>query len=117
MKVKQYLEEKRNTSNMITFIITKVEKDEHTPFYHSTYTTTPIRYVDEWVDGDVMDYIILNDKQNPIDWLSGANWNTFFQRGDLTCMLVISQEDMYKLFSKEQADHMEAYIDTLLRGE
>ena len=111
MKVREYLDKKLNIANDVTFIVAKAEKDEHTPFYHSVYATTPIHTVSEWKDSKMMDYIILNDKQNPIDWLSGATWNNRFKSGDLTCMLVISQEDMYTLYSKEQADRMEKFIE------
>ena len=62
-----------------------------------------------------MDYYILNDKQCPIDWLSGAIWTYAFNRGRLISLLVISKEDLETLFSKEQASSMIEYIDKKIK--
>lgn len=114
MKVKEYLQNKK-PSDQVTFVVVKAEKDEHSPFYHNAYTTTPIMYVQDVVNSKINDYIILNDKQNPIDWLSGAKWNNWFKADHLMCMLVISQEEFYKMYSKEQADGMELFIEKEIR--
>ena len=112
MTVKEYFENHLKENDKVTFIVAKAEKDKTTPFYSPVYTTTPIRCVWEWLEVDnVMNYIILNDKQPPIDWLSGAKWNNDFKRGNLTCMLVISRDELYTLYSKEQANSMEKFID------
>ena len=112
MTVKEYFKNHLKDNDSVTFIIAKAEKDAMSPFYHPTYATTPINYVWQWIKNDkIMDYIILNDKQSPIDWLSGAKWNNQFNRGYLTCMLIISREELHTLYSKEQADSMEKFIE------
>ena len=108
MLVREFL---KNITGEVTFIKARARKDAHTPFYHDEYQTTPIRRVEEW-DGKILDYIILNDAQTPIDWLSGAPWKVAFDRGDLTSLLVIDPEDLALLYpGKEQRDHMIKYID------
>lgn len=111
MTVKEYFKKYLKDNDSVTFIIAKAEKDETTPFYHTVYNTTPILCVWEWLEVDEVDYIVLNDKQPPIDWLSGASWNNTFKRGDLTCMLIISRDELHTLYSEEQADSMEKFID------
>lgn len=111
MTVKEYFKKYLKDNNAVTFIIAKAEKDKATPFYHPVYNTTPILHVWEWLEDDKMDYIVLNDKQAPIDWLSGSSWNNAFKRGDLTCMLIISREEFYTLYSQEQANSMEKFIE------
>ena len=112
MTVKEYLEKYRKDNVSVTFIVAKAEKDEMSPFYHPVYMTTPIFNVWEWMKNDkMMDYIVLNDNQAPIDWLSGANWNNRYNHGDLTCMLVISKEELHTLYSKEQAASIEKFIE------
>ena len=116
MTVKEYFDMYLQKNDHVTFIITRAEKDTTTPFYHNVYTTTPIFCVWEWLKNDkMMDCIILNDKQPPIDWLSGAIWNNMFNRNDLDCMLVISRDELYTLYSKEQADSLERFIDKTIR--
>lgn len=108
MLVREFL---KGIKGDVTFIKARARKDAHTPFYHAEYQTTPIRRVKEW-DGKIMDYIILNDAQTPIDWLSGAPWKNAFDRGCLTSLLVISPEDLELLYSdKKQRDHMIKFID------
>lgn len=112
MTVKEYFNRYLKDNDSVTFIVAKAEKDKATPFYHQVYSTTPIYCVWEWLKNDKMvDYIVLNDKQAPIDWLSGAMWNNQFNCGHLTSMLIISKEELHKLYSKEQADSIEKYIE------
>ena len=109
MLVKEFLS---NKTGDVTFIKARARKDANTPFYHTEYQTTPIRRVNEWT-GDILDYIILNDAQTPIDWLSGAPWKNSFDRGNLISLLVISPDDLELLYpSKEQRDSMIKYIDS-----
>ena len=116
MKVKEYFQLANTpTYKSVTFIKARARKDANTPFYHAEYQTTPIYNLSELNDSKLMDYIVLNDKQNPIDWLSGAIWNNQFKRGNLVSMLVISEEDLKTLYSENQAQSMERYIDGKLR--
>ena len=108
MRVREFLE---NVTGEVTFIKARARKDARTPFYHAEYQTTPIRRVQEW-EGNILDYIILNDAQPPIDWLSGSPWQNQFKRGDLTSLLVISPEDLALLYpNEEQRAHMVEFID------
>ena len=59
--------------------------------------------------------IILNDKQMPIDWLSGAPWGIRVVKGYLKCLLIISQEDFELLYpDKDQRKSMEKFIEERL---
>lgn len=111
MKVKEYLEQHK--VEKITLIKARARKDANTPFYHQEYQTTPIFYKDELERMEsLMDYIILNDKQTPIDWLSNVGWTNWFNRGDLKCMLIISEEDFALLYPSEtQRQDLIKYID------
>lgn len=112
MIVKEYFNKYLKDGNSVTFIVAKAEKDNATPFYHPAYITTPICYVREWLKNDKMvDYIVLNDKQPPIDWLSGAKWSSQFNCGFLTCILIISREELHKLYGEEQVDSIEKFIE------
>lgn len=111
MTVKEYFNRYLKDNNSVTFIVAKAKKDDATPFYHPVYSTTPILCVWEWMETDIVDYIVLNNNQAPIDWLSGAMWIHQFNCGHLTSMLIISKEELHKLYSKEQADSMEKYIE------
>ena len=111
MLVKEFLSNKPDYKN-VTFIKTRARKDANTPFYHPEYQETPIRTVYEW-KGGILDYIILNDAQTPIDWLSGSRWKNAFDRGELISLLVISEEDLELLYpDKEQRDGLIEFIDS-----
>ena len=111
MLVKEFLNNKPVYKN-VTFIKARARKDANTPFYHPEYQETPIRPACEW-KGDILDYIILNDAQTPIDWLSGCNWKDAFDRGELLSLLVISEDDFELLFpDKEQREDLIEYIDS-----
>lgn len=122
MKVKEYLERlaKSGRYSEVTFIKARAREDNGAPFYHAEYQTTPIWNVDEWLsprynNGRLLDSVVLNDKQMPIDWLSGSNWSDLVKCGRLRCLLVVSQEDFALLYkSKEQRESMEAYIEKKL---
>lgn len=109
MLVKEYL----NTLDAyqdVTFIKAVAQKDEHSPFYSEVYHTTPIRQAHEWKNSSIADYYILNDKQCPIDWLSGAKWGNRFKKGWLKSLLIISKEDIEKLYSPKQAAELIDFI-------
>jgi hypothetical protein len=110
MLVKEYLS-KFNENQQVTFIKARARKDESTPFYHEEYQTTPVRCINEFQKSPVMNYYILNHKQTPIEWLSGAGWQNRFVRGDFLSLLVISKEDIELLYSPKQAAEMIEYID------
>lgn len=88
-------------STQVTFIKARARKDAHTPFYHEEYQTTPIRRACDW-DGGILDYIILNDSQPPIDWLSGSNWKGQFDKGMLKSLLIVSADDFELLMPDEK---------------
>lgn len=109
MLVKEYL----NTLDAyqdVTFIKAVAQKDESSPFYDEVYQTTPIRQAHEWQNTPIADFYILNDKQCPIDWISGAMWKNLFIKGRLKSLLVISKEDIEKLYSPKQAAEMIDFI-------
>ena len=111
MLVKEFLSNKPDYKH-VTFIKARARKDANTPFYHPEYQETPIRPACEW-KGDICDYIILNDAQAPIDWLSGSRWKNAFDRGELISLLVISVEDLELLVpDKEQRGSMIEFIDS-----
>lgn len=115
MLVKDYL---RNLDAFqdVTFIKTIAQKDDDSPFYDEVYQTTPIRQASEWQNSAIKDFYILNDKQCPIDWLSGARWENRFNRGDLKSLLVISKADLEKLYSPKQAAELIDYIEKEIKS-
>jgi hypothetical protein len=114
MTVREYLKA-FSESTSVTFIKARARKDANTPFYHAEYQTTPIRPIWEWEKSAIMDYYILNNKQCPIDWLSGAPWKIAFDKGNLLSLLVISKEDIETLYSPKQAQEMIAYIEKKIK--
>lgn len=110
MRVREYLEKVQSTQ--FTFIKARARKDANTPFYHTEYQTTPIYSRWELEDSKLLDYIILNNKQAPIDWLSGVCWGNNFKRGWLESLLIISEEDFKLRYpSEEQIASMIKFID------
>ena len=114
MLVKEYLK-KLDACQDVTFIKTIAVKDDNSPFYDKVYQTTPIRQAYEWQNSAIADFYILNDKQCPIDWLSGAKWKNSFEKGYLKSLLIISKEDLKKLYSKKQAAELIEFIDKELK--
>lgn len=111
MTVAEYI--KKTQVPHITFIKVRARKDAHTPFYHPEYQTTPLFYTYEVEEkGILSDYIIMNDRQASITYLSGADWNTWIKKGMARCLLVVSPED-YKLLHYD--DGMIRYIDERLK--
>lgn len=117
MKVKEYLQligKTENSSDSLTFVISRAVKDDNTPYYHEEYRTTPIRSIWEWCESDIMNYIVLNPTQPPIDWLT-TGWNNRYKRGDLMSMLVIPKEDLYLIYPQKQADELIIFIDKKIK--
>ena len=116
MTVREYLELSKH-KGQITFIKARARKDAHTPYYHCEYQTTPIFSVYELEDSRLMDYIVLNHKQPPIDWLSGARWQGHFNKGFLASLLIISKEDLELRFSPAQAQQTADFIGERITEE
>lgn len=110
MKVKDYFK-RLGECDSVTFIKARARKDAHTPYYHAEYQTTPTRTVEEWSDSSLlMDYIVLNHEQPPIEWLSGTSVKWW------KCILIISEEDLATLYPNEhQRQSMISYIDSKIK--
>lgn len=117
MNVRQYINKHKGTG-YYTFIKARARKDAHTPFYHPEYQTTPIWDAYEWTkdnNAPILESIVLNDRQAPITWLSGADWNNDIRCGMLKCLLIISPDDFKTLYPGEtQREHMEQFIEKQL---
>lgn len=111
MKVKDYL--KNHEWREVSFIIAKAVKDEATPYYHAEYKTSSLFHPFDKMYYD--DYVILNDKAMPIDWLSGASWSNAVKGGWAKCLLIIRWEDLITIYSEEQARSMIEYIDKQIK--
>lgn len=119
MKVREYLE-KLNGHDQVTFIKARARKDAHTPFYHAEYQTTPINMASDWLNPNndrLLNSVVLNDRQHPIDWLSGANWGNAFKGGWLKCLLIISKDDFELLIPESQRESMEKHIESKMEVE
>ena len=116
MLVREYLNTLSSNEN-VTFIKAVAQKDENTPFYSEVYQTTPIRQAYEWQISPVADFYILNHKQCPIDWLSGAPWKNQYEKGHLKSLLIISKEDIEKLYSPKQAAETIQYIEEVIKND
>ena len=116
MRVKEYLELAQVSKfTSVTFIKARARENANAPGYHAEYQTTPIWTVEEWSKCKIMDYIVLNDKQAPIVWLSGGkNWDNWFKSGRLLSLLVISEDDLKLLYPGDNADALEEYLDVIL---
>ena len=115
MKVKEFLQNEKviNKGHGITFTIAKAVKDERTPFYHNEFHQTPIRYVCDWKDGELMDYIILNPSACPID-ISGT-WQNWFMRGSLANAIITTEKDLYTMYNEKQAKETIEWYDKQVR--
>lgn len=114
MLVKEYLVT-LDAFQDVTFIKAVAQKDESTPFYDEVYHTTPIRQAQEWKNTPIAEFYVLNDKQCPIDWISGAMWKNSFNKGHLKSLLIISREDIEKLYSPKQAAELIDFIGKEIR--
>lgn len=112
MTVGEYLKRMKKNDD-VAFITARAVKDDNTPFYHAEYHTGSWCRVEDVLGNCMADYIILNDKQPAISWLSGVDWNNDLRRGTLKRnFLVIKEADLETLVpSKEQREHMIKYIE------
>lgn len=115
MTAREYLQKMIN-ANQVTFIIEHAEKDEHSPFYHSAYTTTAIRGAWEWLeDFTWIDHmLVINADHPPID-VTG-NWLRAYKAGHLHCAVVTTEDDIRRHYpNAEQAQRMIDYYKETVR--
>ncbi len=112
MTLKEFLQKVKKGE--YTFTIAKAVKDEHTPFHHSEYYQTPIRYIDEWNDwAKAKDYIVINPDSCPID-VTGV-WQNHYKRGFLYCAIITTEEDLRTKYGEKQGNDMIEYYDKLVK--
>lgn len=110
MLVKEFIKLKGLTElDDVTFVKARARKDAHTNGYHLEYQKTPIMSPDKC--GKLLDYIVLNDQQPPIEWAGGQTWTNWFNSGRLTSLLVISKEDLLLIYHENQANDIISHID------
>lgn len=103
MKVKEYLETLKKYDS-ITFIIESAVKSDGATYYHEEYRTTPMRSVEEWLEGNGkhLDFVVMNANQPPIGWGGAVNWIEKYNRGQLKCLLITSEECLRKRYPREE---------------
>lgn len=114
MKLREFLQE--NGRNIqYTLVIQKTVKDEHSPFYHDEYKTTPIYSTWEWLQSSCIDkYIVINRDHPPID-VTGC-WLNWYNKGNLGCCVVTTEEDLILHYGEKQGKDMIDYYDRKIRG-
>lgn len=118
MKVKEYLTKigiSESSSKNLCFVIGEVI--DRTIYYR----TSPMRTVWEWFESlnyptthpecHVLNFNVLNIKQPVVSWLSGVDWNPIINNGRCISLLIMSDEEFYQYYSKEQGKSMLEYID------
>lgn len=105
MLVKDYLEGMKNEN--VTFTIMKTMKDEDTHLHSEMYYQTPIRTAYEWMEGNILDYIVIKKDSCPID-VSGI-WDSWYKRGQLKCCIITKEETLRSMYSEKQANNMIEY--------
>ena len=114
MKLREWLEAQKSENTTATFVIAKAVKDEASPLYHFEYRGTPIRAIWEWLQGETADkYIVINKNHPPID-ITG-NWVRAYNRGDLNCCVITTEQDLFTMYSEKQAKEMIEYYDREVR--
>lgn len=111
MKLNEFLQ--KDKRNDYTFTIAKAVKDDETPFYHNEFYQTPIRFIDEWIDSNLKDYIVINPDSCPID-ISGT-WQNWYKHGRLNCAIITTEKDLYAEYSEQQAQDMIEYYDKKIK--
>ena len=110
MLLKEYLEAANiERFKDLSLVVATAVRDNNSPYHHLQYFTTPIFTVEEWLEGK--EYIVLNPKQPPICTLTAPHFANMYNNGRLLSMLVITEEDIYKLYSPSQALEMLAEYD------
>lgn len=121
MTVREYLERYGYTKGSekfksLTFILAMEVKSESFNGYVTHYRTTPIRSIEEWISeasrqtkpAFIDRAVMIRDSHMPIEQTNGG-WQNHFKSGHLLCFMVEEKEDVYKHYSKEQADRMIEY--------
>lgn len=116
MTVREYLA-KIGTGHNVTFIVQKAVKDEHSPFYHDEYKTTPIYSPQELLRGYcfVDTNIVINADHPPVD-VTGT-WSNMYKRGHLRCAMITTEADLMTRYSEVQGRDMIAYYDREVRKQ
>lgn len=122
MKVKEYLTKigiSENSTKNLCFVIGEViNKTSHTKEIY--YKTSPMRTIWEWFESlnnstcsecHALNFNILNIKQPVISWISGVDWNPSIENNNYISLLVMSDEELDKYYSKEQRKDILKYID------
>ena len=101
------------TNEEVTFIIQHAVKDEHSPFYNNTYSTTPMRRDWEWQRHIWLDsYIVIKADHPPID-VTGA-WLNRYNAGHLKCAMLTTEADLIRHYGEKQGrDMIEWYKRTV----
>ena len=118
MTVGEFLRSDAGKNQEVAFLICEAQKETSSPFYTKIYRSTPLREAWEWLDGggSILDYYILNDAQEPIEWLSGGAWRTWFRGGWMKNLLVIDDKNLHLLYqSNEQCKSLVEFCDEKIR--
>jgi hypothetical protein len=110
MTVRDYLNKHQNEAS-ITFISLKAKKDDHSPFYHAEYRTTPISSAYDWAQNNkVCEKLVINADHPPID-VTGI-WVSHYKAGRLLCAMITTEEELVRLYGEAQGRRMvEFYIE------
>lgn len=104
MTVREYLKKHQNEAS-ITFIRQKAVKDEHSPFYHSEYSTAPIYSAYEWAQHEkVCENLVINADHPPID--ANGMWGNWYKQGNLLCAMITTEEELIKMYGEKQGRDM-----------
>ena len=115
MKLREFLSNKTK-SCQYTLIIQKAVKDENSPFYIDMYRTTPIRNVQEWLEGTTADkYIVISKDHPPIDETAGV-WMGWYNNGTLGCCMVSTEQDLLTKYGEKQGRCMIGFYDRKVRN-
>lgn len=114
MKIREYLEKIEKHTD-VTFIIQRSIKDDHAPFYHNEFQTTPIRTNQEWLEGEgfIDNHIVINQDHPPID-VTGT-WVNWYMAGRLKCAVVTTEEDLIRHYGEKQGRDMIAYYNRTVK--
>ena len=120
MTVKEYLSKigiDEHSSKHICFVIGKVIK-ESSQHFADYYRNTPMLCAYEWFQDykdhpskSVLNFNVINTKQQVVSWLSGADWNPAIERGECISLLIMSDEELSKYYCESQWKETLKYID------
>ena len=112
MTVKEYLNKlgiDTESSCINLAFVTLVRFDDGQNYSRITF----MRTIWEWFEDNstILDSYVLNTKQPVVSWLSGADWNPSILNNRNMCLLVVSKEQLLKMYSEKQAMETLKYID------